>query len=196
MEEWTVIIRNAIALAVVITGIVLLMFLTFIGINAANRGGERLSESVGTLDSRTFETYSQTTVSGTTALAAARNFKNTSIGVIIITGNSGAGGTDYFANYCARFNALAASGTVTVPAVSSNVRWAVNTAGDTVTINDGLAVNPDNQNNNLRDATTKISNWYINPSARFRSCIITNLNGEAIGILLVQTTSARAASVP
>lgn len=196
MDDWTIIVRNAIAVLVVLAGIALVLFLAFLGVNSANKGGQKLSESVSALDTRAMETYSQTTVSGTTALAAVKNYRGSSIGVIVITGEGTGNGTSI--NYCARFGTWNDTTNVfTEVAVTTNFIWAKNTTQDGVVINNNYLISADKQNNDIRNAITKNTDEYINPSARFKSCIIFNANGEAIGILLVQTTlTTRAGSMP
>jgi hypothetical protein len=194
MEDWTVLIRAAIAVLVVLTAIAIIIFLTFLGLNSANRGGERLAESVGALDARAMEIYDQKTVSGGTALAAVRNYRNTSIAVVVVTNGT-------VRNYNAQIGTIDAAGVFTpafttagAPGGNAQQVFQLNAGGNSeiahgLKLNANFVMKQEEQHLDIRSATDSGMNEFINTSAKFRSCIIYNANDEAIGIYLRQTTA-------
>lgn len=199
MEDWTILIRNAIAVLVILTAIALVIFFAFMGLDSANRGGEKLSESVGALDARAMETYDQKTISGTTVLAAVKNYKNTSVAIVVVTNSSIRNYNAQIVNLSdvAQFtNSGTPGGNVSqvfqiVAAVAPSTT-PTSKASHGLLLNSNLTVTFDEQNINYRNATDSGRSEYINDSAKFHSCIIYNANGEAVGIYMKQTTATTA----
>ena len=160
MDDWTTLVKNAVAVLVILLAISVVLFLAYLGLNAANKGGEKLSNTTSALDERSFDSYNQTTISGTTVLSAIRNFQNQPVAVLVRTKRSG----DKVMNYDAYLGAASGATTPAWEHTKSDVSAPPGTT----------------------KSTKKSENHYINPNAKFKSVLVYDSNDEVVGIYIEQ----------
>lgn len=211
MDDWTILVKNAIAVLVLMIAISVVIFLAYLGLNAATKGGEKMSETVSAMDARTLETFDQKTVSGTTALTAIKVYRNRAVSIVVRTNatitcyNAYLGteaavtalGGSHDGTIAYLYTALAIpSGLPTQTVAGTNIPPIAYTALNAndpdnpigLTAPQGFAIYETCQNLNIAKATGSKYPEYINPNAKFRSVIIYDVNGEPVGIYLEQTT--------
>jgi small nuclear ribonucleoprotein (snRNP)-like protein len=107
-----------------------------------------------------FNTYNNTTLSGSQVLNAVRQYMNLdTFGVQVITGKQYAVNTDTTGTYY----------------------------GNTFTVASGVVTSVTNSKNiTLTEAENQSSNQYINPSGKFKSSIVRDNNNMIRGIIFIQ----------
>lgn len=181
MDDWTVLVKNAVSALVILLAISVVLFLAYLGLDAANASGEKIANTTTAMDMRSYDTYNQTTIKGSTVLSAVKNYQNQPIGVIVRTKGDAGDGMNYNA-------ALTTAEVTDVPA-----SWefegglGMNDAQSGLITEGGLMVFQDYQNLNTQTATDKSKQTYINPSANFKSALIFNANEEVIGLYMEQS---------
>lgn len=185
MDEWPALVKNAVSALVILIAISVVLFLTYLGLDAANASGEKIANTTTAMDMRAYDTYNQTTIKGSTVLSAVKNYQNQPIGVVVSTKSKN------IINYNALLS-TASSGSD--PSHAAYVGAGDNEWGLAPAMNDeqsglvldGLAVYQEAQNLNTQTATDKSKQSYINPSANFNASLIFNLNGQVIGLYMEQ----------
>jgi len=208
MDEWPTLVKNAVAALVIILAISVVFLLVYFGLNIANRGAQRLSDSTGTLDRRTFDQYDQQIVSGTAVLGAINNFRGQPYAIIVQTNrNSNTTASNYSAwlgqpgtteaPAPATWFTKTVTGLASIPAAGvpwtqpffympSGVYSAANPNPPTHILT-GWMVYPDYQNMDTGAATTRANVHYINTTGRFKSVLIYAINDEIIGVFFEQS---------
>lgn len=177
MNDWTELVKNAIAALVILLAISVVLFLAYLGLDAANSSGEKIVNTTTAMDMRSYDTYNQTTIKGSTVLSAVKNYQNQPVGVVVQTK----------AKDVTNYNALLDTGAPTAAPTDWSFAGTLkmNDENSGVVLDD-LNVFQDFQNLNTQTATDKSLPSYINPSANFKSVIIFNANGEVIGLYMEQ----------
>ena len=182
MNEWTTLVKNAVAVLVILLAISVVLYLAYLGLNAANKGGEKLSNTTSALDERSYDSYNQTTISGTTVLSAIRNFQNQPVAVLVRTKRS----TDIM-NYDAY---LGTSGSSSAPSgwkFAGSLKAPDGTSGMPSNLTTDSVLFVDYQNLDMTKATKKSEDYYINPNAKFKSVLVYDENDEIVGIYVEQS---------
>ena len=190
MTEWS----HTIIIAIVVLVVIILVGIVFVfvnmGLGVVNQQAENLGSSIASLDLRAFDAYNQSTISGNSVIAAVQHFRNQPVGVIVRTL-----GSSQPMNYAA----LLAG---TDPSIPSAVEDWLFDASQLEAIGDppmverlttqSMFVHFDIQNGNMAAATNRASEHFINPTGRFRSVLIHDINDEIIGIYMEQLPTATA----
>lgn len=194
MDDWTTLVKNAVAVLVILLAISVVLFLGYLGLNAANAGGEKLSNTTSSMDIRSFDQYNQTTISGTTVVSGIKNFQNQPVAVVVNTlRNRG--------TLTSNYNAYLTTDVKAAPKwfeydISNLERKMPFKEGDSALADMKILpveklVTPqilviEEQNLNLTKANTKADNCYINPTAKFISVLVYDINDQIVGIYMEQ----------
>ena len=182
MDDWTTLVKNAVAVLVILLASSVVLFLAYLGLNAANKGGEKLSNTTSALDERSFDSYNQTTISGTTVLSAIRNFQNQPVAVLVRTKRSG----DKVMNYDAYLGAASGATTPAWEHTKSDVSAPTGVTGMPSKLTTSQVLYAEQQNLDTTKSTKKSENHYINPNAKFKSVLVYDSNDEVVGIYIEQ----------
>ena len=195
MNEWTTLVKSAIAILVLLLAIGVIIFLAFLGLNAANRGADNLAANIGTLDRRAFESYNNTQVNGTAVRNAIGQFRDQPVAVIVRTRMNGvitpAGGGNLMhtaTNYAAQLGTFAPGHEW--GAVGGGFNLAGGWLADQGIFRPGesppMTISRDVQFNNTQQAQDPSSPNFINPNGNFRAALIVDINEQVIGVVFEQ----------
>ena len=193
MNEWTSLVKSAVVIMVLLLAIGVVIFLAFLGLNAANRGGDNLAANLGTLDRRAFESYNNTQVNGTAVMNAIGRFRDQPVAVIVRTRMNGtdvATGAHAATNYAARLGPNAPGHGW--GAAGGGFNLAGGWLADQGIFRPGIGaaamtVERDVQFNNTNQAQNPASPNFINPNGNFRAALIIDINEQVIGVVFEQT---------
>lgn len=180
-DDWTSLVKNAVSVLVIILAISVVLLLSYFGLNSANKGSEKLASTTSSMDEKAYDTYNQTTISGTTVLSAIKNYQNQPMAILVRTKRS----TDIM-NYAAYLGATGASSAPSNWVFSGALNKPDGTSGMPSKLITENALYIDYQNTDLTKATKKSENYYINPNAKFRSVLLYDVNEEIVGIYMEQ----------
>ena len=202
MDDWPILIRNAVTIIVILVAISVVLLLLYLGLNAANAGAERLANTTATLDSRSFTAYDQQQMRGTVVLNAIQQFAGHPVGVVVVTNRGSSDGQ------AALYNAAFAEdldGAEALHDIAGDLSaWFEFDVEGSLLPNDGivgqapnvqrlilrddLGVFPDVQNQNTAPTIHTASPHYINRNALFESVLIFDVNDSIVGIYLEQVS--------
>ena len=134
------------------------------------------------LDERSFDSYNQTTISGTTVLSAIRNFQNQPVAVLVRTKRSG----DKVMNYDAYLGATSGATSPAWEHTKSDVSAPTGVTGMPSKLTTSQVLYAEQQNLDTTKSTKKSENHYINPNAKFKSVLVYDSNDEVVGIYIEQ----------
>jgi hypothetical protein len=193
VDDWTTLVKNAVAVLVILLAISVVLFLAYLGVNAANAGGERLADTTATMDARTFASFDQTTMRGTGVINAIQQFAGQPVSIVVVTNRSSPDAAVLFG---------AAIGDTGAPPDHAAVEW---TDFDFLAISEGagviegdapmvqrILIDPTQstfgevQNNNTAVALQPANAHYINRNAQFASVLLYDANDRIIGMYIEQ----------
>lgn len=159
MEENTGVgIRVAAGIFLTIMLITIVVIITISSQDAAKQGQTKMAAITTQLSDTEYQTYSNTTLSGSQVLNAVRQYMNQEqFGIQVITGKQKAANPDSQGTFY----------------------------GDTFDTVSGQ-ITSDKKNPSLADAETQSENEYINPSGKFKSSIVRDKNNMIRGIIFKQ----------